>query len=73
MNEDVGLLLEQFVDSDEVDFSRSKTCFLKASITVFSWFQKYFQEINIENFSWIQGLFRAQAPFDFTPVEGKTS
>lgn len=74
MNEDGGKdcfpLLQQFVISNEVDFSRNiKSVFEEHLSQLINWFEKYFQEDNIDRFAWIQDPFRAKAPSEFTSVE----
>ena len=74
MNEDGGkdcfLLLQQFVISNEVDFSHNIRSVFEEHLSQLSkWFEKYFQEDNIDKFAWIQNPFKAKAPPDFTSAE----
>lgn len=70
MNEDGGKvcfhLLQQFLASNEVDFSRRmKSIFEEHLSQLIAWFEKYFQNDNTNKFVWIQHPFNDNAPSEF--------
>jgi hypothetical protein len=74
MNEDGGKecfpLLQQFLTSNGVDFSRGmKSIFEEHLSQLITWFEKYFQNNSIDKFAWIQGPFNATAPSEFTAAK----